>query len=57
MAPIRLRNDSYTVAAALKETADDGRTKRGMIDIGIACDIDEIDLIPSALLHFLVCYG
>ena len=57
MTPVRLWDDSHTVSTTLKETADNGRTERRMIYIGISCDIYKIDLIPSALLHFLLCYG
>ena len=56
LSPVRLWNDAYTVASAFQKTADNGRTKRRMVYIGISGKINKIYLIPSSFNHFFFCY-
>ena len=41
----------------LYHTADDGSAERGVVDIGIAREQDDIEVIPSTQLHFFLRRG
>ena len=49
--PVRLRDDADLVAVLLEQAADDGRAEARMVDVGVARDEDEVELVPAALLH------
>ncbi|KXA69288.1 hypothetical protein HMPREF3201_01285 [Megasphaera sp. MJR8396C] len=49
--PIRLGNKADTIAPAFEDAADEGCGKTGVIDIGVAIDVDKIKLIPAASFH------
>ena len=51
MTEIRLGNDPHLIAMTLQQSADDRRSKRRMIHIGITDHIDKIQLINTPLLH------
>ncbi len=51
--PVRLGNNSNTVACALQKPADNGGTERRMIYIGVPDYIDEVALLPSPPFHIL----
>ena len=51
--PVRLGDDTHTIACVFQHTADDCRTERRMIDIGISDHKRKVHLIPSAPLHIL----
>jgi hypothetical protein len=36
---------------------DDGNADVGTVDIGVACDKDDVRLVPSETLDFLCCGG
>ena len=50
--PVRLCNDSHSVATGFQQPCDDGMTKGRMVYISISGNIDKIDLIPSTFFHF-----
>ena len=45
--PVWLRYDGHTETCCLKRTSDDGSTKRRVIDISIAREQNDVNLIPS----------
>src|SRR5699024_6323534 len=45
----RLRDDADGIAQRFDDARDDGGTEAGVIDIGVADDIDKVQLVPSAL--------
>ena len=49
--PVRLRDDADLVAVGLQNTRDDRVSKRRMIDIRVADDIDKVALRPAAGFH------
>ena len=51
IAPIRLRQHRDGIAVRFQHTGDDRRTEAGMIDIGIAQQIDKIRLLDTALVQ------
>ena len=56
LSPIRLGKDCNTVALSLHHPCYYSRTEARMIDISVARNIDEIDLVPSSLFNFFGCY-
>ena len=57
VAPIRLRDDADPVAVGLEDARDDGAAERGVVDVGIAAHIGEIDAIPPAIAHLRAVHG
>ena len=51
--PVGLGNDTDTIAPSFQYAADEGCGKTGVIDIGVAIDVDKIELIPAAAFHVL----
>ena len=51
--PVRLGNDAHLIPRRLQHAADDGVAEGRMIHIGVTDDIDEVALLPAALLHVL----
>lgn len=51
--PVGLGNDTDTIAPAFQYAADEGCGKTEVIDIGVAIDVDKIELIPAAAFHVL----
>ena len=51
--PIGLWNDGHFISMCFKRSSDDGSTKRGVVNIGITREEDDIELIPSPELHLL----
>ena len=49
--PVRLGDDSHSVASGFQHPTDDGVAEGGMVHIGVAHDIDKITLIPAPGLH------
>ena len=45
--PVGLGNDTDTIALAFQYAADEGCGKTGVIDIGVAIDVDKIEADPS----------
>ena len=48
VAPIGLGDNAHLVAVGLQHAGNDGRAEGGMVDVGVAGDVDEINLIPAA---------
>ena len=46
--PIGLSDEAHLVAVGLQHPRDDGAAERGMIHVGVAGDIDEVELPPAA---------
>ena len=55
--PVGLGNDAHGIAVAFQHAADDGMTERGMVNISVADDIDEVALFPSTVDHILFTKG
>lgn len=49
--PVRLCNNADRVAVGFQNSGNNGRSKAGMIHIGIPYDIDKIQNINSSILH------
>ena len=49
--PVGLADDAHPVAVRLQHAADDRMAKAGVVDIGVADDIDKVTLIPAPLGH------
>ena len=49
--PIRLADDAHAIAMCFENAADDGHAKAGMVDVGVAADIDKVAAVPSARVH------
>ena len=49
--PVRLRDDSHPVPAALQHPADDRMAERRMIHVRIADNIYKINSVPAARFH------
>ena len=50
--PVWLGDDGYFIASRLQRTTYDGRSERGVVDIGITREKNHIDLRPSAEVEF-----
>ena len=55
IAPVGLWNDSHTVALSLEDATYDSSTKGGVVDVGIACEDYDIELVPAASLNLFGC--
>ena len=55
--PVGLRNDDHAQAFGFQYATDDSHAERGMIDVGIAREQDDIGLLPAAQIHFLASRG
>ena len=55
--PVRLRDDADLVAVGFQNTRDDRVSKRRMIDIRVADDIDKVALCPAAAVHIRLIDG
>ena len=53
--PVRLGDDADGIAVRLKHAADNRRTERGMVHVGISDDIDKVKLLDSPFLHLFSC--
>ncbi len=51
VAPVGLREDADLEAAPFEEARDQGRAERGVIDVGITRDDDDVELAPAASAH------
>ena len=51
-APIRLRDNADTKALTFQHSPDNSHAKTGVIDVGIACDDDDIAAVPAECVHF-----
>ena len=51
--PVGLGEDRDLIARVFQHAADNGVPEGGMVDIGIADDVDEIGLLPAERLHLL----
>ena len=52
--PVGLGHDGHTVAGILQHPADDSSTKRGVVDIGVGREQDDIHLIPASQFQLLL---
>lgn len=52
--PVGLRNNRHLVTGSFERPADDGCAKGRMVNIGIAGEEDDIQLVPSTEFHFLL---
>ena len=52
--PIRLRNDRYAIPRCLQHTPQDRRPERGVVDVRVAGEEDDVHFIPSAKVRFLL---
>ncbi len=50
VAPIGLGDEAHLVAVGLQHARDDGGAEGGVIHVGVARDIDEIELVPAAFV-------
>ena len=50
--PVGLRHDGHAQSLAFEQTTDDGCGKRGVIDVGIATEQDDVELIPTTQFTF-----
>jgi hypothetical protein len=51
--PARLGDDADLEAATLEEARDEDGTERGMIDVRVAGDDQDVELVPAARAHLL----
>ena len=51
--PVGLRNDGHTQSFCLEQTPDDSHPERGMVDIGIGREQDDVGLFPASQFHLL----
>ena len=49
----RLRDDADAVAAPLEEARDEDGPERRVIDVGVARDDEDVELVPAAGVHLL----
>lgn len=49
--PVGLADNAYLVTVCIKDAADDGHAKAGMVHVGVAADVDEVALVPAARVH------
>ena len=54
--PVRLGDDPDFISVGFQHTADDRRSERRMIHIGVPAHIDEIALIPASFFHICPAY-
>ena len=52
--PVGLWHDSHAIASCFEGSPDDGGSKRGVVDIGIAREQDDIHFIPSPEFQLLL---
>ncbi len=55
VAPVGLGHDRHAVALGFEQPADDGGAERGVVDVGVAREEDDVERIPSACADLL--YG
>ena len=55
--PIGLGDYGHLIALCFKESADDSRAERRVVDIGITGKENHVELIPPTQLAFLACRG
>lgn len=53
VAPVGLRHDGHVVAFGLQQAADHRRAERRVVDVCVAREEDDVQLIPSACADFL----
>ena len=53
----RLGDDADGITHRFDDTGDDCRAEAGVVDIGIADDIDKVELVPAALEGLFPCDG
>ena len=51
VAPVGLRHDGHAVAFGLQQPADDRRSEGGVIDVGIAGEQDDVEVVPAECFH------
>ncbi len=56
VAPVRLRDNAYFVAFLFKCASDNCRSKRWMVDVRVAADEHNIELVPTAQVGFFLRY-
>lgn len=49
--PVGLADNAHLVTVCIKDAADDGHAKAGMVHVGVAADVDEVALVPAARVH------
>ena len=49
--PVRLGEDADLIPCVLQHARDDRMAERGVVDVAVADDIDEIALVPAAPGH------
>ena len=54
--PVGLRDDAYFVAFLFKCASDNRRPERWMVDVRVAADKHDVELVPPAQVGFLLCY-
>ena len=52
--PVGLRNDGHPISGSLESSSDDCRPKRGVVDIRITREQDDIEFIPSSEFQLLL---
>ena len=52
--PVGLGHDGHAVACCLQRASYDGGAERGVVDVGIAREEDDVHLVPSAQLQLLL---
>ena len=55
VAPVRLGDDADRKAVGLEHAGDDRGAEGGVVDVGVAADVDEIELFDAAGGH--ICFG
>ena len=51
IAPIRLRENTYSITLSFKNSTNNRHTETGMIHIGIPCHQNNITAVPAELIH------
>ena len=51
--PVRLRNNANRIAVCLKNSGNNGMTKGWMVNIGIAANVDKVQLFDTPFFHIL----
>ena len=55
--PRRLRDEADLVAAALEKARDEDRPERRVVDVRVAGDDEDVELVPAAGVHLLAVGG
>ena len=55
--PIGLRNDSHLQPFCLKNATDDRRGKRGVVNVGVGGEEDDIERVPAEAFKFFFRCG